>query len=210
MDNTVRVQVLEGVDDLLGVAFDLQFMQPLSALQQFIHALVLAQLQQDIHIFTVFEKMKELSHICMLNRPMNFDFAHQLLLCPAPLQRGLLDNLGCTDCLRVHLNELVAFGEATLAKEFSLDILPVSHFTILMLYALLDDLVLGCWIAAIASARRVQVRLAAAVRAALNHGRSLISGSCISISSSSWRLRLQAIGPIGILRHRKLCFGKCL
>ena len=198
MDNTVRVQVLEGVDDLLGVAFDLQFMQPLSALQEFIHALVLAQLQQDIHIFTVFEKMKELSHICMLNRPMNFDFAHQLLLCPAPLQRGLLDDLGCTDCLRVHLNELVTFCEATLAKEFSLDILPVGHFTILMLYAFLDEL--SCRVAGISSSR-VKIGLAASVCAARHETRCLTSGSGTAIASCSRCLLLHSIGTVVLLRH---------
>ena len=63
----MRVQILQGIDHLLSVAFDLQLMQSLSALEQFVHALILAQLQQDIHIFTVFEEMKKLGHIGMLD-----------------------------------------------------------------------------------------------------------------------------------------------
>ena len=86
MDHTVGVQILESIDNLLGVALDLEFMESLAALQKFVHALILAQFKQDIHIFTVFEKMKELSHIGMLDRPVNFDFTHQLLLCPTTLQ----------------------------------------------------------------------------------------------------------------------------
>ena len=86
MDNTMGVQILESIDNLLCVAFDLQFMQSLAALQKLVHALVLTQFKQDIHILTVFEKMKELSDICMLDRPVNFDFTHQLLFCPTSLQ----------------------------------------------------------------------------------------------------------------------------
>lgn len=146
------VQVLQRVDDLLRVAFDLQLVQSLAAFQQFVHALILAKLQQDIHIFTVFEEMKKLGHIRMLDRPVNFDFTHQLLLCSASLQRGLLNNFGCADRLRVHLDELVAFGKAALSEELSFDVLSISDFAILMLYALFDDLMLGGRIACIATA----------------------------------------------------------
>lgn len=85
MNDSMRVQVLQGVNDLLGVAFNLQLVQPLSTFEQLIHTLVLAQLQQDINIFTVLKKVKKLSHICMLHRPVNFDLTHQFLFSPAPL-----------------------------------------------------------------------------------------------------------------------------
>jgi len=67
MDDTMRVEILQSINHLLSVAFDLQLVESLSALQQFIHALILAQLKQDIHIFTVFEEMKKLGHISMLD-----------------------------------------------------------------------------------------------------------------------------------------------
>ena len=76
----------------------------------------------------------------MLDRPVNFDLAHQLLLRPAPLQRGLLDDLGCADRLRVHLHQLIAFGEATLSKELTLDIRSVADLSVLVLDTLFDDL----------------------------------------------------------------------
>ena len=67
MDDAMRVEILQSINHLLSVAFDLQLVESLSALQQFIHALILAQLKQDIHIFTVFEEMKKLGHISMLD-----------------------------------------------------------------------------------------------------------------------------------------------
>lgn len=115
MDYAVRVQVLERVDDLLSVALDFQLVQALAPLQELVHALVLAELEQDVHILAVLEEVEELGDVGMLDRPVNFDLTHQLLLCSTPLQRGLLDDFGCTDCLRVHLNELVALGESALS-----------------------------------------------------------------------------------------------
>ena len=67
MDDTVRMQVLECVDYLHGIAFHLQLVQPLAPLQQLVHALVLAQLQKDIHILAVFEEVQELGDISMLH-----------------------------------------------------------------------------------------------------------------------------------------------
>lgn len=94
--------------------------------------------------------MEELSNIWMLDGPVNFDLAHQLLLCPASLQRGLLDDLGGANSLRIHLDELIALGEATLTKKLTFDIRSVAYLTIRMLYALLNDL--GRWVARVAPA----------------------------------------------------------
>ena len=67
VDDPVGVKVFEGVDDLHGVALDFQLVEPLSPLQQFVHTLVVAELQQDVNIFTVFEEMHELSHILVFH-----------------------------------------------------------------------------------------------------------------------------------------------
>lgn len=136
----------------------------------------------------------------MLHRPVNFDLAHQLLLCPAPLQRGLLDDLGGAHCLRVHLHELVALGETTLSKELTLYILPVADLTICMLYAFFDEL--GCWVAAVAPAGGVQIGLTAAVSVALDEAWRLSGGDpSAAIASRAWRLGLQSIGTVVLLRH---------
>ena len=136
----------------------------------------------------------------MLDRPVNFDLAHQLLLCPAPLQRGLLDDLGCAHCLRVRLHELVALRETTLSKKLTLYILPVADLTICMLYAFFDEL--GCWVARVGPARRMQIGLTAAVSVALDEARRLsCSDPSASIASSAWRLGLHSIGTVVLLRH---------
>jgi hypothetical protein len=105
--------------------------------------------------------MKELCNVGMLDGPVNFDFTHQLLLRSTPLKRGLLNNFGRAHCLGVHLYELVALGEATLSEKLAFDILPVAHFTICVLYALLDQL--GCWVACIGPSGWMKVCLTSAV-----------------------------------------------
>jgi hypothetical protein len=83
MDYAMRVQILQCVDDLDGVALHLQLMQSLPPSQQFVHALIGAQFQQDIDVLSIFEEMFEFNYSLMMNRPMNFNLAHQLLLGPA-------------------------------------------------------------------------------------------------------------------------------
>ena len=143
--------------------------------------------------------MEELGDIWMLHRPVNFDLTHQLLLCPASLQRGLLNDLGCAHCLRVHLHELVALRETTLSKELAFDILPVADLTIRMLYALLDEL--SSWVARVTPAGRVKIGLAAAVSVALHQAWRLSSSSGTAVASRSWRLGLHAVGTVVLLRH---------
>lgn len=101
--------------------------------------------------------MQELCDVGMLDRPVNFDFTHQFLLCPTPLKRGLLNNFGRAHCLRVHLYELVTLGEPTFSEEFALHILSVAHLSICVLYALLDEL--GRWVACISPSAWVKVCL---------------------------------------------------
>ena len=93
----------------------------------------------------------------VLDGPMNFDLAHQLLFCSAALQRGLLDDFCGCNVFVVALNELVAFCESSLAEELSFDILSIGHFAVCVLQFFFDDLsalILG----------RVEVGLALACR----------------------------------------------
>ena len=84
--------------------------------------------------------MHELSHIYVLNRSVNFDLTHKLLFCSTSLETCLLNYLSSRDIFIVALDEFVAFCKATFAQEFTLDILPVAYFTVLMFYSLLDNL----------------------------------------------------------------------
>ena len=66
MNNPVRVEILESIDDLHGVAFNFNFMQSLPPLEKLIQTLIVAEFQENIHILTVFKKVHELGHIRML------------------------------------------------------------------------------------------------------------------------------------------------
>ena len=67
VDYAVRVQVLERVDDLLGVALDLELVETLAPLQQLVHALVAAELEENVDTLAVLEKVHELRHILVLH-----------------------------------------------------------------------------------------------------------------------------------------------
>jgi len=45
MNNPMRMEIFQSVDNLKGVAFDFQLMQSLPSFEQFIHALVVAQFE---------------------------------------------------------------------------------------------------------------------------------------------------------------------
>jgi len=81
----MRVQVLESIYNLHGIALDLQLVQSLPPFEELIHALVMAKFEQNVNIVTILKEMHKLRYIDMLNRPMNLDLAHQLLLGSAPL-----------------------------------------------------------------------------------------------------------------------------
>ena len=57
MNHAVRVQVLERIDDLLGVALDLKLVESLPPLEKLVHALVLTKFEQNIYILAVFEEV---------------------------------------------------------------------------------------------------------------------------------------------------------
>jgi hypothetical protein len=87
MDDTMRMQVLQCVNNLHSVALDFKLMQPLPAFEKFVHALVLTQLKQDVDVLRVFEEVLELADVGVLDASVNFDLAHQLLLRAALCQR---------------------------------------------------------------------------------------------------------------------------
>ena len=66
MDNAVGVEVSQSIDDLQSVALDFELMQSFPSLQQLIHALVVAQLQQNVDVLAIFEEVHELGHVLVL------------------------------------------------------------------------------------------------------------------------------------------------
>ena len=127
------VQILQCIDDLSCVALHLQFMKSLPPLQQLVHALVRAEFEQDVYVFTVLEEVLKVAHVRMLDTPMNLDLAHELLLRPTLGQAGLLDDFGRVDEARVGIYEFIALGEASLAEELALDVASDTDFSISIL-----------------------------------------------------------------------------
>ncbi len=76
----MRVQILQSINDLYGIALDLKFMQSLPALEQFVHALILTQFKQDIDVLSIFKEVLELTNVDVLDRSVYLDLTHQLLL----------------------------------------------------------------------------------------------------------------------------------
>jgi hypothetical protein len=134
MNDSVLVEVLEGVDNLNRVALHLQFVQTLPPPKQLVHALVRAQLQQNIHVLGVFEEVLKLNHSRVVNGPMNFNFTHQLLLGSTLGQGGLLDDFARGEDLCLLVNHFVALGETSFAQElpphvlFNLDLAIVLNY----------------------------------------------------------------------------------
>lgn len=91
MDDAMTVQVLHSSADLVDVALDLEFVQALTASEQLIQRLVLAQLKEDVHILSVFKEVLEADDVVLVERAMNLDFGHQLLF-GSRLGQGRLGN----------------------------------------------------------------------------------------------------------------------
>lgn len=69
-----------------SIALDLELMEPLSPLEKLIHTLVMAKLEQDVDVVTIFEKMHKLSDVRMFYRSMDLDLTHKLLFCSTSLE----------------------------------------------------------------------------------------------------------------------------
>lgn len=112
-------------------------MQSLASLEQVIQTLVLANFQQNVHIFSVFKKVLELAHVLVLQTAMNFYFAHELLLGAGLGQRCLLHYLA--RIVYVISCEFVTLSETTFAQKFALVVLADFHAAVGLLDLFFDD-----------------------------------------------------------------------
>jgi hypothetical protein len=78
VQNLTRVDVLETSDQLREIAADLDFGQPLPPLQQLLQGLILAHLQQNIHVGCVFEVVFESDDVGMGEGSVQVDFRDEL------------------------------------------------------------------------------------------------------------------------------------
>lgn len=73
----------------------------------------MAELEENIDIFYVFEDMLELDDILVFDGSVDFDLGHELLLGPALGERVLLHDLGCQDLLSFLIYKFVALCESS-------------------------------------------------------------------------------------------------
>ena len=139
MNDAVRVQILECVDDLHCVTLHFEFVESLAPFQQLVHTCILAQFEQNIDILAIFEKVLEVTHVCMLDGAVNLDLTHELLFGTTLCQTGLLYDFRCMGELGLGIDEFEALRKATLAEELSFEIHAFTECTILLLKLFFDE-----------------------------------------------------------------------
>ena len=132
MNYPVLVEILECIDDLDGVALDFELVKSFAALEQLVHALVLAQLEQDVHVLAVLKKVLKVAHIAMLDAPVDLDLAHKLLFGATLSQARLLNHFRRMHKTGVGINEFVAFCESTLAEELAFNVSSDAYFAVFL------------------------------------------------------------------------------
>lgn len=81
MNNSVRVQILECANYLQSIALHLKLMQAFSPPEELVETLVVAKFKEDIYVFCVLKEVLKLNYVLVMNRAMDFNLRHQLLLC---------------------------------------------------------------------------------------------------------------------------------
>ena len=76
------VQILDGVTYLYNVVLDFRLDKLLSPPQQLIERLILTEFKENVDILRVFKIMLKLNNVLVVQRAMDLDLAHQLLLRP--------------------------------------------------------------------------------------------------------------------------------
>ena len=114
-------------------------MKTLSAAKKLVQRLVLAQLKEDVDVLCVLEEVLEADDVVLVERAMNFDLRHQLLLGTSLCECGLGDDFGGRDSLILQVCELEAASETTFTEELALEILLDANLSVVLDNFLLDD-----------------------------------------------------------------------
>ena len=80
MNDSVGVQILNGITDLNDIALNLELMQSSSPPQKFIQGLTLTEFQNNIDVLSILEEMLEADNVGVMERSVDLDLTHQLLL----------------------------------------------------------------------------------------------------------------------------------
>lgn len=76
MNDAMTVKVLNGGTDLVDVALHLELVKALTAAQQLVQGLVLAQLQEDVDVLCVLKEVFEAYDVVLVKRAVNLDLTH--------------------------------------------------------------------------------------------------------------------------------------
>ena len=75
------VQILDSLANLHHIAFHLKLVKSLPSSQKLVQRLTLAQLKDDVYVFSILEEMLKADDVGMMKRSMNLDLTHKLLFC---------------------------------------------------------------------------------------------------------------------------------
>ena len=114
-------------------------MKALSAAQKLIQSLILAELQQNVDIFSVFKEVLEADYMVLMQATMDLDLGHKLLLGARLCQRCLCDHLGSGNSLSLKVCELIALSEATFSQELPSKIFFDADISIKLDYFFFDN-----------------------------------------------------------------------
>ena len=80
MNDSVGVQILNGITDLNDIALNLELVQSSSPPQKFIQGLTLTEFQDNVDVLSILKEMLEADNVGVMERSVDLDLTHQLLL----------------------------------------------------------------------------------------------------------------------------------
>ena len=95
MNDSVGMQVLDGIAELQNVALNFEFDESLSSSKKLVERLTLTELKQNVNIFSIFEEVLKSHYVLVMKRTMNFDLTHQFLFGSRFGQSRFVDDFGC-------------------------------------------------------------------------------------------------------------------
>ena len=119
MYDSMRVQIFECINALDHVALHLDLSESLPPSQHLIHRLVLAEFQQDVNVFCIFEMFKS-DYVVVVQRSVDFDFAHKFLLRSGFSQTCFGDDFCSADFTVFEVHDFIDSCEPAFSEESSL------------------------------------------------------------------------------------------
>ena len=139
VNDAMTVQILDSGTDLVNVALNLELVKALSATEQLIQRLVLTELKQDVHVLSVFKEVLEAYDVVLVERSVNLDLRHELLLGSSLRESRFGNDFGRRDSFIFEVGELEAASETSLTEELALQVLLDADLSIVLDDFLFDD-----------------------------------------------------------------------